>query len=523
MASREGQGMQIAVILFAMLTVVLAITTYIFYAESSKLSDQLKAEQEKYASADKGQKSANYRLTALMYTMGMKTLPDVEAAKTQAGGTADAEVEKWLTDYRTDMKLIGDDEKNPKENYRTLVNRLLLTINQKNDTVTTTNATLVSTQQQKDQQIADATTAKQTAETNLKAAQDDYANARQQLQDQLNQKTKEMNDLVVKFDADLKAEKTRGDDLQNKLNKLIEDYRLAQQQISALRADRDRLAQDQGANLDNPDGQIIWVNQRQRLVWINLGSADYLNRQMTFSVYSKEQASSFMLRTRPKLDGTGTERAAVLQSKGRIEVVRILGPNQAECRILEDSPSDPIVPGDWIQTPAWAPGQQLHFAIVGFVDLDGDRQSDRDLLHNLITINGGVIDAELTESGERIGAITVKTRYYVVAKQPEDKGYAIAFRDASAYQSQLNSMDSDRDRFGVQMISLEQLLERMGWKPEEKTVGLGGTSDVGPTGFRRRTPPGEKAAAPMPMPAPAATPSTTPPAAEPTDPFGAKP
>ena len=33
MAAREGQGLQIAVIIFAMLTIILAITTYIFYAQ----------------------------------------------------------------------------------------------------------------------------------------------------------------------------------------------------------------------------------------------------------------------------------------------------------------------------------------------------------------------------------------------------------------------------------------------------------------------------------------------------------
>ena len=35
MAAREGQGLQIAVIIFAMLTIILAITTYIFYASAA--------------------------------------------------------------------------------------------------------------------------------------------------------------------------------------------------------------------------------------------------------------------------------------------------------------------------------------------------------------------------------------------------------------------------------------------------------------------------------------------------------
>ena len=39
MAQRgEGQGLQIAVISFAMLTIILAITTYVFYAQSASAS-----------------------------------------------------------------------------------------------------------------------------------------------------------------------------------------------------------------------------------------------------------------------------------------------------------------------------------------------------------------------------------------------------------------------------------------------------------------------------------------------------
>ena len=36
---------------------------------------------------------------------------------------------------------------------------------------------------------------------------------------------------------------------------------------------------------DVPNGEIRWVNQRTGTVWINLGRADALQRQVTFSVY----------------------------------------------------------------------------------------------------------------------------------------------------------------------------------------------------------------------------------------------
>src|SRR5688572_17723157 len=141
MASREGQGMQIAVILFALVSAVLAITTYVFYAEANKLDGQLKTAQDTAQQNDKGQKSANYKLAALKYTMGL--LPDatqLDVAKSNAGGAADADVESWLSQYRADVQILGDDPNNPKENYRGMVNRFLNIIASKSQTVSETNA-----------------------------------------------------------------------------------------------------------------------------------------------------------------------------------------------------------------------------------------------------------------------------------------------------------------------------------------------------------------------------------------------
>ena len=63
-----------------------------------------------------------------------------------------------------------------------------------------------------------------------------------------------------------------------------------------------------------PDGQITWVDYGSKLVWIDIGSDDNLPRSQTFSVYKKSNSGI----------ARGPEDV-----KGRIEVVRILGPHRA--------------------------------------------------------------------------------------------------------------------------------------------------------------------------------------------------
>ena len=88
------------------------------------------------------------------------------------------------------------------------------------------------------------------------------------------------------------------------------------------------------SKVESPAGEVLWVNQRDGTVWINLGRADLLLRQVSFSVYPADMHDM-------TIEG----------KKGSIEVTQILGAHLAEARILDDHLSDPIVAGDKIDTP----------------------------------------------------------------------------------------------------------------------------------------------------------------------------
>ena len=187
-------------------------------------------------------------------------------------------------------------------------------------------------------------------------------------------------------------------------------------------------------------GEISTVDQHQRTVWINLGSSDGLEPQVTFSVYSG--------------DVTNVAKAT---NKAAIEVTKITGEHEAMARILEDNATDPIVRGDKIFTPLWSPGQQKHFALVGFLDLNGDGKNDHEGVKRLITLNRGVVDCDVNDKGTRTGKMTVNTDYLVCGDQPPEKGSPEAIH---AY----TDMVSEAARLNVPMISLAKLKEQMGYR-----------------------------------------------------------
>jgi hypothetical protein len=126
------------------------------------------------------------------------------------------------------------------------------------------------------------------------------------------------------------------------------------------------------------------------------------------------------------------------------------------------------------------------------------------------------VDAHLMEDGTLEGAISVRTRYLVEGDIPTDATNA----DVKTFLDGLKKLEDERKVNGVEKVSVGEFLDRMGWKPEEKTIGLGGRSDVGTGQFRKRTPgvktPATPATTPMPMPMP------TTPATPDADPFGTK-
>jgi hypothetical protein len=430
--ARENQGLQIGLIIFVMLTIILGVTTYLFfrqYEEATIKATNAAAELAKVTkAAAKNDEDAN----ELKRLIGVAKTEKVDSLTT--------------TTFSADMKKYGASYPEVDRFYRPLLEKMQKTIDEKNVRLADANTKLQKYENdfsvreaQKQPQIDQFKQAVEKATTDLesergkfKSDRDSLTQAQTALKTDLDSAHKEVEASTAKFKDTMQVARAENTKLKGTNLTLSE-----------------RLGQLTSQKFDTPEGEIRWVNQRAGTVWIDLGRADDLQRQVTFSVYPSDITD---MTTNAK--------------KGSIEVTQILGDHLAEARVIDDKLIDPILAGDKIYTPIWTPGQKRHFALGGFIDLDGDGRSDLQTVLRLIAMNGGVVDSYIDEKGKRIGQMTVNTRYLVLGDAPTEKGQTEVIAEFS-------KMRAEAQKLGAQQIQLVDLLQRMGWKNQTPTVHFG--------------------------------------------------
>ncbi len=444
MAARENQGLQIALIIFVMLTIVLIVTTFIFFNSYKEGQERIATLQADNSSKDQAARQAVEEGSQI------KGLLDPKLENTQAMQEA----------AKQDFEKYGKGLADVDQNYRALVAHV------NTELVTANNSIADITAQKKEladklaaEEAATKTAVEQYTATIAKVTQD--AQDQQKLFDEFREQMKTENgELNAKFEDTRK----RFDDLtrtsSTQVAALTEQLAKLQKVLELMNIEKNRVT----ASNEVPDGKVNWVNQRTRSVWINVGGDDGLRQQMAFSVYSDVTANP-----------------ADAPSKGKIQVTRMMGPHMAEARIVEDDLSNPIMPGDRIFSPTWEPGRAEHFALVGNIDIDADGSDDRQLLRNLIVANGGVIDEEIALDGTKTGEMSINTKYLIHGKPPK------AEKDSPALQG-WSDIHGEADTLGIKAIDVYAFLDYMGYEPQERTVGLGPRSKS--SDFKPRLPEG---------------------------------
>lgn len=443
--ARENQGLQIALIIFVMLTLILGVTSFLFFKHAEDAEARAKI-NEQNARVEEGKARAMAEENQwLKQKIGFAVTEDREEIEPQVAQDMQAYAAAFPEDTHT---------------YRQVLARLF-------ETLQATQTDLVAARRELQQQ------------------NDRFAAHQQSIAPQIQQHAQRADQLAQEMAAERARHKEEYDRIAADKAALAQQLQEARKQSTAAVAEVQEKLQAASQEViklrqlvdrkdevirsvttetvDVPDGEIRWVNQREGTVWINLGRADGLRRQVTFSVYPA--------------DLTNLTQAV---KKGSIEVTRILGDQVAEARIVEDQISNPIMPGDKIHTPLWNAGEQLRFALAGFIDIDNDGRSDQDEIRSLITMNGGIVDCEMDpKTGERTGQITVNTRYLVVGEAPKDNPQLI---------DSWSKMHGDAQRLGVRLMSVSELLQRMGWRPRVKAVAYG--PGMNPEDFRPQLPEG---------------------------------
>ena len=484
--ARENQGLQIALIIFVILTIALGVTTFMFFKQFDEAQLRANANAENLAKQEQVTKTVTEERNKLREEMmGFKESDSIEAIRKE---------------FNKDVQLYGSAYEAPLQHYHQLLPKLFDDLQKKNASLADAQVKIQDLTKEKDKLKQDNAALVKKFEDAATQAGEQLATATKQFGDDVGKLTQAKDTLAAdKQKAQKEAEKTQ-DELKAKLD-------TAGKQLLRLRDLADtRAKQLEDAKKETFEvayGQVRWVNQRNGTVWVNLGQADHLGRQTSFAVYAE--------------DTNDVSRAA---KKGAIEVTQILGEHLAEARILEDSPSNPIMPGDVIFTPLWRPGEQLHVALAGDLDVDGDGKSDVQLLLNLTSINGAVVDLYVDENGNRQpknAKMSAETRYLVLGKAPEVKKGDKGEESRSKVHT---SIENEAKQLGIKTMPLQEFLNRIGYKHETHVVRFGRGANpadfkpLPPEGsqktssgnlapiFKERRPTGAPSSSPAPAPSP---------------------
>jgi hypothetical protein len=464
MAARENQGLQIALIIFVMLTIVLSVTTYIFFDNYNKERLDKQAAIEKAKNFEKTVSEVNMEREGYLNLINEQNFEE----------KGDVIVKKKIAELQRYIALSGINTQ--LRNYPQVLQMMAEAVQEKEKKLLAhkeaedkAKAELAALQAKTADQVAKAnaeTTKTQGEYTSfsgtIKTALAALAQSKTEAEKQINDKIAENQALSDKVAAITKSKTV----VEKNLTGVIKNQK---EVLDTYKDPRPTLT----------DGQIVYVDERTKSAYVNIGRADSLQRRVSFSVYDR-----------------GTNDVATAVKKGAIEIIEIIDDKLARARIIENSVSDPILPGDFIDSTLWYPGKRMKIAIAGAIDYNNDGVSDRANLKDLIIANGGAVVADVTERAEVTGAITPDTERVIVGRGPDD-------RTDPKFQKAWNDLMADAKKYNVQLMPLAQFLDSVGYTPNTNNSQDAGNQrlvdttprpkdnqgQIAPGAFRTRTPP----------------------------------
>jgi hypothetical protein len=484
MAARENQGLQIGLIIFVTLTVLLSLTTFVFFRNYQHEQQRSKGALESEGKARQDLSAMSTERDQLMQYIGFQPAEKKEAVD-----------DAWKKDMAAFQALrtgtLPDDQKT----YRKMMDGLQSIIRSQHTELEKQAADLRDAKADFDRKLADYDAQKKSLSEEKDKNFADYMAARDANQKLLTELEVTKTDLSAALEQRKKDMETEKANFQAKIAEKDKKYEQAKSRLDLQVEAVHKLASEFSVNTQ-PNGKIAWVNQRDNVAYINLGSDDMLSKRVTFTVYEQNTTDpsavpsvvadqSQAIRALP-LEHSVNVAVSEAKSKGTLEVINVTGPHLAECRILTDVPSNPILPGDLIYTPLWHSGLQEHFALAGFLDIDDDGINDRQKIMDMIRTNGGIVDAYTDDKGNLVGKLTNDTRYLVKGRGDRPEG---------VNQDAFKRLIDEAKDLGVETINLTKFLDIMGYTPPrvvEKDAS-GRTVHIPTAGeptdnFRARTP-----------------------------------
>lgn len=451
------QSLSIALIVFVMLTFILAVTTYLFFT-------QKEVEVGRTAEATRTAEEATRKLNAavaekerLQEIIGFKPDQAFEEVENETAQTLETR--------------FGDYLKEGPRSYDQLAKKLKESADEKDKVVVALEqekkeiaARAEADLKQRDEKVA-------AVEKELEAARADAASEKEKLETALAASESERQKLVTQYDEALK-QSTEFQRLREKVAEgeavlsgnrqtrfktqspeervaaMMEELRERERAIAQANA---VLATLRGADpavqeavlaatpkddrIDGFDGRVVSVNDVDRTVLMLADSTRGMRPGLILSVYDPDDPT-------PAFDA----------AKGVVEVIGVESPTLARARIRRDATANPILGGDGVATSLWTPGESFEAVILGYVQIDRDERPDADRLQELVEGVGGTVAT----------AVSPLTTLVVDAGVPRMMGGERALGWRPADDQRREKQLKEARRLGLKIVSLDRFLRMLG-------------------------------------------------------------
>lgn len=451
-SSSKPTGVHFALIFFVMATLLCALSLYLVAKEWSKEVAKAQDATQRATQANSERDTALGQVQLLRDRLGYQTSP--------IGALEDTGSATLLGQLGDDLKKLGADQVQPNAQSPTVratlpaMRALIDGLNTQMAQAQLNIRSLTLELEAERKKFADGTAVIQKSQADSEGTLQVRLAS---ITEQLAAKDREINRWTNEYRQAMRN-KEAVEDAYNK-------YQLdAEQEMNLLK----QIAQDsqrkmtriENASFDVPDGKIVRVDNTTRTVWIDLGFADGLRNQVSFSVYVKNH------------QGVGRGKEDI---KAKIEVTEIRDDHLAQARIVQDDITRPIQIQDPIYSPVWERGMKEHFSFVGILDLDGDGKDDIELFRNILETNGAGVEVFVNQAGERSppeGHLTPRTKFLVIGRleDPTDfpTGDTVKQDQIKKVAEQAKQLDDEALARGIKTVNIRDFLNYMGYQTQQR-------------------------------------------------------
>ncbi len=394
------RGSLIACMIFLVLSIALNFLLWrwgdIAADEATAASDRLRTVQGEVAQME----NQALRMKAMLGQGGF-TQAEIDEMKQNAAD--DPQMQAIEEQFARDMSYFGSDVEALDRNYPRLPEYLVNAIRSRNEQYGMARDEATKIRVDADADIQNARTQQQLAEQQRDDANKKVVTLGTQFDEDRARMNKEKEDTRDKLTSTVQDFDKFRRTARDETNKLAQKTRQLQGTIDTQKVRLNDLLSDK---FESTQGEVRYVVAGGNIVTINLGSADALRPGVTFGV----------------IDGDET-RLQDAKVKATVQVTQIQGPHIASARVVaRPEIRNPIIPGDKVFSPFWAPGREVKIALAGDIDIDGDNRPDNEAIKGQIRAAGAVVAAEISSNGTITGKLDPSIRFLVVGEDPEVTG-----------------------------------------------------------------------------------------------------